>query len=250
MVEVEPVIDAPAATVTLGTQRLLLIADYHAGIELGFRYRDGLHIPSRAEGRRDSLLRLVADTDADELIIIGDAMHSIGAPAHAEREELEQLSDALPSDVDLSVVKGNHDGDIEDWFDVATVYDAPGVVRDGLALSHGHTWPPREALDADVLVIGHEHPRVRLEDTVGGSDVHRVWLRGRLDTELIATHHGIADPDTPTDLVVMPAFNELSGGTWVNVEGEQFLVPYLPEGVHDTRVYLLDGTLLGTTLVA
>lgn len=245
MVDVEPIIGAPAATVTLGDRRLLLIADYHAGIELGFRYRDGLHVASRADDRLSTLLDLVDEDDIDEVVIIGDLMHSIGSPAHDERAEIERLVEALPDAVTLTVVKGNHDGELEQWLECATVLDAPGTCRAGLALSHGHTWPPADALDAEVLVIGHEHPQVRLEDDVGGAVIHRIWLRGRLRPEPIANHFGIEVPPVGPELIVMPAFNELSGGTFVNLQDEDFLVPYLPEGLAEERVYLLDGTLLG-----
>lgn len=245
MVAVQPVHGAAAATVHHEEGRLLVIADYHAGIESGLRYREGVHIPSRADERRARLLGLIDAEAVDELVVVGDLMHSIGDPAMNERAELETLVDALPDSVALSVIKGNHDGDLEGWLDEATVHEPPGVVRQGLALSHGHTWPPAEALDADVLVIGHEHPRVRLEDAVGGSVVHRVWVRGRLDVASAAEHLGREAPDAGPTLVVMPAFNELSGGTWINVDEDSFLVPYLPDGIVDPGVYLLDGTGLG-----
>jgi len=47
--------------------------------------------------------------------------------------------------------------------------------------------------------------------------------------------------------VIVPAFNDRSGGTWVNVDGQGFLAPFLPEALvdSDTDAYLLDGTRLG-----
>jgi len=47
--------------------------------------------------------------------------------------------------------------------------------------------------------------------------------------------------------VVFPAFNGRSGGTWVNVEGQGFLAPFLPAALVGDRTdaYLLDGTRLG-----
>jgi metallophosphoesterase superfamily enzyme len=47
------------------------------------------------------------------------------------------------------------------------------------------------------------------------------------------------------ELVVFPAFNDLSGGTWVNVTDREFLSPFLPEGLDEGQAYLLDGTRLG-----
>jgi metallophosphoesterase superfamily enzyme len=99
-------------------------------------------------------------------------------------------------------------------------------------------------LRANVVCVGHEHPVVRLEDDVGGRRVERVWLRGRLAPE---PFEAFVEDDLGIDgeLVVFPGFNDLSGGTWVNVRGQEFLAPFLPEGLTDGQAYLLDGTRLG-----
>ena len=52
-------------------------------------------------------------------------------------------------------------------------------------------------------------------------------------------------PEIDGELVVCPAFNDLSGGTWVNVEGQTFLSPFLPNALEEGDAYLLDGTRLG-----
>ena len=245
MVAVTPIVGEAAATVERESETALLIADYHAGLERALRYRDGVSVHSREQQRRDRLLGLLEETDADTLYVVGDLMHSIGDPTYSERRELETLLSSIPAEIDLIVIKGNHDGEIEQWLTGATVHQAPGTIDDGLALSHGHTWPPVGALDAEVIVIGHEHPQVRLEDSVGGSTVHRVWLRSELDGEFLADHLDVTPPDDNPELVVLPAFNELSGGTWINVQDESFLVPYLPQSLIKPEVYLLDGTKLG-----
>ena len=54
-----------------------------------------------------------------------------------------------------------------------------------------------------------------------------------------------SDDHRPPELIVFPAFNDLVGGTWINVPGQTFLSPYLPSGLADGEVYLLDGTRLG-----
>ncbi|WP_436346907.1 metallophosphoesterase [Natronorubrum sp. FCH18a] len=266
---VEPVPGEPAAVATVGTERALLVADYHAGYEAGLRYERGVDVPSKAPERRERLLAVLDESDPNRLVVLGDLMHSIGDPGGAERGELEVLFEAFPSTLSVTVVKGNHDGGIEGWltpesprdtaaleFDTDAVTVVPG---NGIALGdravgvcHGHTWPAPAVLECDVLCLGHEHPCVRLEDEVGGSRVERAWLRGRLDPtafrerpEYEALSWLESATAAPPRVVVAPAFNDLVGGTWVNLPNQSFLSPFLPDGLADGEAYLLDGTRLG-----
>jgi len=148
----------------------------------------------------------------------------------------------------VTLAKGNHDGDVESLLaDVPQPVDiTPGHGRriGDVGFAHGHTWPSPDVLSADIVCVGHEHPVVRLEDEVGGARVERVWLRGELVAEPFEEYHD-ADLAIDGELVVCPGFNDLSGGTWVNVAGQDFLAPFLPDGVADAEAYLLNGTRLG-----
>jgi putative SbcD/Mre11-related phosphoesterase len=242
---VEPVPGRPAATATAGGEDLLLIADYHAGIEAVLR-SDGVELESRAEQRRSQLLDLLAETAADRLVVLGDLSHAIGEAWDAERRELAALFGAL--DLPVTLVKGNHDGVaeslLEEFDHEVTVTDPAGVRIGDLGLAHGHTWPGEDVMGGDILCIGHEHPTVRLEDEVGGRRFERVWLRGAIDPAPFAAHSG--DGIGATELVVFPAFNDLSGGTWVNAPDTDFLSPFLPEALPDGDAYLVNGTRLGS----
>ncbi|MDB2293553.1 phosphoesterase, partial [Halorubrum ezzemoulense] len=55
MARVEPVVGEPAAVADLGAERALLVADVHAGIEVGLRYERGVELDSRADERRERL---------------------------------------------------------------------------------------------------------------------------------------------------------------------------------------------------
>ncbi|WP_240148818.1 metallophosphoesterase [Halorubellus sp. JP-L1] len=225
---------------------MLALADFHAGIETALRYERGVNLDSRAEARREQVTSLVAEHAVDELVVVGDFMHSIGGPGGAERGEIEVLLESLR--VPVTVVKGNHDGDLAEWAEVAVT--DPGGVRIGdVGFAHGHTWPAPEVLRADVVCVGHEHPQVRLTDEVGGSRVERAWLRGGLDARAFAGQYdddaGLSPGSVDGDLVVFPAFNDRCGGTWVNVDGRGFLSPFLPDALVDGQAYLLDGTRLG-----
>lgn len=245
MAPVEPVPGEPAAVVDAG-ERLLCVADYHAGLEAALR-REGVSLPSRADERRTHLLSLLDETEAERMVFLGDLAHAIGDSRGAEREELTRLVGAVTDRVPVTLVKGNHDGEIESLVETrreVTVTPTGGVRLGDVGFAHGHTWPSREVLDAAVVCVGHEHPTVRLEDEVGGSRAERAWLRGRLGPGPFEEHYS-EELDIDGELVVFPAFNDLSGGTWVNVEGQAFLSPFLSEGLRDGEAYLLDGTRLG-----
>lgn len=237
----EPVPGEPAAVADLERERALVVADYHAGLEIGLR-RDGVEIRSHAADRREKLLRMLAETDADRVVFLGDLADAIGEPSGEERTELETLLDAVADRVAVTVAKGNHDGGIEavtDDFDAVEVTDGSGIRLGDIGFCHGHTWPAESVVAAPVICTAHEHPLVRLKDEVGGSRRERVWLRGEADPA------GFPDYGTVGDrLVVCPAFNDLSGGTLVNEESG-FLSPFLPEGLAGGEAYLLDGTRLG-----
>lgn len=258
MATVEPVAGEPAAVAEADGERLLVVADYHAGYETALR-AEGVELRNRGDERREHLLSLVAATDPDRVVFLGDLGHWIGRPEWGELDELEALVAAVTERVPALLVKGNHDGEIEDALSIP-VTDSRGARVGDVGFVHGHTWPSAEVLEADVVCVGHEHPTVRLEDAVGGRRIERAWLRGRLAGEAFAEHLDGGDDDgdasegeaTSADaeaidgeLVVFPAFNELVGGTWVNVQGQEFLAPFLPRGMSDGEAFLLDGTRLG-----
>jgi len=257
---VEPIANEPAASVDIDGERLLLIADYHAGIEAALRYERGVELPNNATERRDRLCGLLERTRADRLVVLGDLGHRIGAARGVEREELDALYDAVDErGVAITLAPGNHDGDIESVFGdrdgVNILPPAGGLLGEppgAVGVLHGHTWPAPELLSVGTICMGHEHPQVSLTDSVGGSRTETAWLRGHLDRAVLAARDEDLDSQSvdvagtpPPELVVFPAFNDRSGGTWINVEEQGFLSPFLPDALIDGDCYLLDGTRLG-----
>lgn len=251
MTRVEPVPGAPAATAALDGERALLVADYHAGIEQALRYERGVELDDRGDERRERLLSLIARSDADRLVVLGDLAHRIDAPRGAEQAELDALITAVTARVPITLVEGNHDAGVADAFaDRIDSVDPRGGRLGDVGLLHGHTWPNPDALGGSVLCVGHEHPQVRLEDAVGGGRTERAWLRGPLDRTAMAAGldaEPAALPWGDPELVLFPAFNRRSGGGRINVPGREFLVPFLPEALAGGggEAYLLDGTRLG-----
>ena len=243
---VEPVPGEPAAVADCNGERALVVADYHAGIERGLR-REGVELDSRADQRRGSVLTLVDRHAPDRVVFLGDLTDAIGDVRDGEREEATALLAAVTERVPVTLIKGNHDGGTEalsDAFDRVRLSSGRGARIGDVGFAHGHTWPGRDVLSGEVLCVGHEHPTVKLEDEVGGSRVERVWLRSTVDPEPFVDWYD-SDIAVPDELIVFPAFNNLSGGTWINVEGQAFLSPFLPDALSDGQAYLLDGTRLG-----
>ncbi len=243
---VQPLPGEPAATVDYGTERALVAADYHAGLEVALR-RDGVELRSAADERRERLVRLVDRERPDRVVLLGDVANAIGEPGDEERAELDALFEALTERAPVTVAKGNHDGALGEvvaalGYEDVTVSDGPGVRIGSVGFAHGHTWPARDCIEASTLCVAHEHPQVRLEDEVGGGRAERVWLRGQLNPGAFADRFD--DLDVDCGLVVFPAFNDRVGGTWVN-ESDGFLSPFLPAGLSGGEAYLLDGTRLG-----
>ncbi|SEO80540.1 putative phosphoesterase [Halogranum amylolyticum] len=249
MTAVEPLPGEPAAVADFGGERALVVADVHCGIETALRYERGVELASNADSRRERLLSLLDRSRADRLVVLGDLGHRIGDPRGDEREELETLVDAVTARVPLTLAKGNHDGGVAAAFgDRVEVTPGDGARFGDVGVLHGHTWPSEAVLSAETVCVGHEHPAVKLTDSVGGSRVEQAWLRGSLDSAAFAEGLGVDVSElewNDPELVVFPAFNDRSGGTWVNVEGQGFLAPFLPEALVDGEAYLLDGTRLG-----
>jgi len=242
---VEPIPGTPAAIAECGTERALVVADYHAGLEADLKH-EGVELDSAADQRRQAVLDLLGAHQPDRLVLLGDLATAIGVPTGEERAEIETLCEAV--DVPITLTKGNHDGEIESVtadYDDVTVVEGEGTRIGSVGFAHGHTWPAPDVLAANTVCVAHEHPVVRLEDEVGGSRVERVWLRGQLAPGPFREYYGDTLGSIEADLVVCPAFNDRSGGTWINVEGRDFLSPFLPSGLADGEAYLLDGTRLG-----
>ena len=242
MAILEPIPNQPAAVGQIAGAETLVIADYHAGVERALRADVGVEVPSAAPARRDRLLSLLEQTGATRIVILGDLMHSIGTPGTAERGEIEVLVESIPQSVEIILIKGNHDGDIATWVPRVEVVEGGGRRIGSVGFIHGHTWPSAAVLDAEVVCMGHEHPRVQLADPVGATESRRCWLRGPLEAAPFDVP--AADWQYP-ELIVVPAYNDRVGGAWVNSPEPEFLAPFLPAALPAGEVYLLDGTQLG-----
>ncbi|MFQ5919592.1 MAG: hypothetical protein ACE5I4_06050, partial [Thermoplasmata archaeon] len=92
------------------------------------------------------------------------------------------------------------------------------------------------------LLMGHNHPTLLFPDRLGPRTYERCWVRA----PFVADHPRYER--RPKELVLVPAFNEFSGGTPMNETGRRHLGPILKSGMvgmERAQVYLLNGAYLG-----
>lgn len=209
----------------------LVVSDLHIGIE-AVEARSGTLIPAfQLEELIEEIGEMADMTGASRLIVTGDIKHSFSGKSRREREELERfLREMSMLFEEVSLVEGNHDAGLEYRIEEFTnVSLGESIVDAGILFVHGHE-EVRDlaALGADVVVMGHEHPAVSLQDDAGVSEKLRCFLYGSMGDG--------------REILVLPAFTKLASGTEVNeVPRHELLSPILQDiGVDGLKVVAVD----------
>jgi putative SbcD/Mre11-related phosphoesterase len=148
--------------VIMKRQKVAIISDLHIGLESVLE-ASGLHLPHiQTDSMKASLLRIIERYQPNQFIILGDLKHEFSKNLSQEWNEVRRLLGILQERGKVVVVKGNHDNYL------ATIASKMGIdlveqcELGGVTFSHGHLLN-----DSRPLVIGHEHPSIRLFDPVG-----------------------------------------------------------------------------------
>jgi uncharacterized protein len=147
----------PSAAIFWPRESMLLVADAHIGKDQSFR-RLGMPVPSGVS--QGTLARLSTDlalTGAQQLVFLGDFLHSAHAQAASTQAELRAWRARHP-ELACTLVRGNHDDHAGDpSADLAfVVRDEPWLVGP-FALRH-HPEPDL----SHYSLAGHWHPCVRV----------------------------------------------------------------------------------------
>jgi len=200
----------------LREERALVISDLHLGFE-GALAEQGVSIP-RFQRRviLERLGKMLDRVKAEKVIVAGDFKHEFSRNLTDEWIEVKQVLRFLREHVTPILVRGNHDNYL------ATILgDLNLTLRDradvgGYTIVHGH----EEVSTLHPIVMGHEHPAVKLKDELGAV----VSVPAFLVTD---------------DLIVLPAFSPLALG--VDVSSYPYLSPILNRrSIDDARVIGVD----------
>jgi putative SbcD/Mre11-related phosphoesterase len=230
--------------------RTLVIGDLHIGIEYDFR-KSGIYIPSQTGVMASRISRLLKETKARKLVILGDIKHKVPGISWQELREVPEFLSMLGKKVPVEIVPGNHDDGLADIVPNLKIHPSSGFLLGRVYLCHGHSWPSAEFLNADYVVTAHRHPLVEIRDRLGCSWRYPVWVRAGLNKSGIAEKFPEAKGRLP-GLVVMPAFNTFAGGLPVNLQKhmrqeKEYVGPLIRSAeMKKAKLYLLDGTYLGS----
>jgi putative SbcD/Mre11-related phosphoesterase len=235
-------LDRWPAVVVEGSRRVLVIADLHFGIESDLAAH-GVHIPSQSRARLERVKDCIGAAGADLLVLLGDVKHQVPGTSRQEFREIPHILHEIREMVDLRVAPGNHDGGIDRFLREGEILPVRGALIDGVGYLHGHTYPAPD-LPGHPLVIGHHHPMVALRDEVGCALRAGALLLAPAGTGCLRQKNG--DDSPATRVLVMPAFNELSGIDIQQLRGKNLGPLSRCMDLDAAEVYLTDGTYLGT----
>jgi putative SbcD/Mre11-related phosphoesterase len=146
--------------------RTLVISDVHLGIEKEL-WREGVRASNISDLALDRFRELLEITKPSKIIIDGDLKHNIPVFTRREAEKVKEFIELGESYGRVLVVKGNHDGGLENIIDNVV----GGVVReDKFYITHGHMNIPHRP-----VIIGHLHPAFPLETGFRKEPI-KVWL--------------------------------------------------------------------------
>ncbi len=184
------------------------LSDLHLGFEI-YMESQGFFLPRMQmkleEERIETILR---EYEPSTILINGDIKHEFGRNTPQEWVEIRRLFTMLINRCRVTVIRGNHDNYI---INIARTFGIRVVKSQevgGAKFAHGDTLVGGRK--GSMTIIGHEHPAIRIVDSVGGSVKFPVFLYFE---------------DDP--LLILPAFSPFALGTDVLYGWDDFMSPYL-----------------------
>jgi uncharacterized protein len=190
----------------------LIISDLHLGYEQSLN-AEGIMVPRFQYPLIIGRLNEIQNRSSSENIVVnGDLKHEFGRITRQEWSETMEFLDYLKENFDdIVLIKGNHDN-FTKFIAQKTDLEVEQSFQIGNSLVvHGDKIIEDVSDDVETLIIGHEHPSIRLR---GGERVEKIkcYLAGNYED---------------WNLVVMPSFNFVTEGS--DILQEKPLSPYIKE---------------------
>jgi hypothetical protein len=193
----------------LRKERAVVVSDPHIGAESALQ-ASGLSLPRLQSGiLKEAFTAMIDYLSPERFILNGDLKHDFARLSFQEFREIKEVVKLLKERKGLEVtfIRGNHDNYL---VGLARKLEVPITTRlelDSAVLAHGDEPEP---LGERMVVIGHEHPAVRLRDAIGASVKVPCFVHS-------------------SRILALPAISPLAGGSDVTAAGEFFAPPLKEE---------------------
>jgi len=206
----------------LEKQKVLVVSDFHLGYE-GMLEKQGVLIPRfQAKDIMKELEKILKKTKPKTVIINGDLKHEFGRILQTEWRYILRLFDLiLKYTKKIVIVKGNHDILLQPIAEKRDITIVDSIFVDDIFICHGDYLDDKKVKKAKIIVIGHEHPAISLQE---GARVekYKAFLKGKYKRKT---------------LIVQPSFNPIFQGT--DMTREKVLSPFLKGNLGKFEVWIV-----------
>ena len=183
----------------------VVLGDLHLGYERALE-QEGMYLPRiNTESIRESLNDIISKYEPRRIVLLGDIKHDFRRAGFEEKREVRKIFTLLSEAAQVVAVKGNHDNYLQN-----IVSDLGFIVVDyidimGYRLEHGHVDSGKRP-----VIIGHEHPSVRIPGAVGGGLKIQCFVHAERD-----------------GVIVLPPFSPFSSGNDLVLDKDCLMAPAL-----------------------
>lgn len=206
----------------LEQHKTLIFNDFHMGYEDAIRNK-GVLLPKFA--LKDTLARLESIFQkagkVDCVIINGDLKHEFGRINRQEWSDTLKLIDYLLTKTKtIDIIKGNHDPSLGPIVHKRGIRVVPSIILGDILILHGDELPKAVAPNIKTIIIGHEHPALRLREG-HRNELFKCFLLGTFQQK---------------HLIVCPSFHLLHEGSDIL---RNPLSPFLNTDISEWKVWVV-----------
>jgi putative SbcD/Mre11-related phosphoesterase len=182
----------------------VVLGDLHIGYELALE-EEGMYIPRmNTDSIRDSLNRIISRYEPKRIVLLGDIKHDFKRGGFSSGRDVRGVIDLIKEAAEVVVVKGNHDNYLQNILQDTGLTAVDYVDLCGFRMEHGHVDSGKRP-----VIIGHEHPSVRISGAVSGGTKMQCFLYMKKE-----------------GIVVIPPFSPLSSGNDLSLSDQgSFMSP-------------------------
>lgn len=183
----------------------VVLGDLHLGYESALE-EEGMYIPRmNTESIRDAINEILSEYEPKRVVLLGDIKHDFKRSKREARAEVTRIIELLREAADVIVIKGNHDNFLQNILSDMGLYAVDHIDLGGFRMEHGHV-----DSKARPVIIGHEHPSVRIPGVMSGGMKIHCFVHQKED-----------------GVIVLPPFSPFSAGNDLVIDGKAIMAPAL-----------------------